>query len=415
VKSKPQSVSGVRFTVLSAQHVFAMFGATVLVPILTGLDPAVALFTSGAGTLLFHLVTGGRVPAYLGSSFAFIAPIIAARDGYGIPAALGGCVVAGLVYLLASALVRAAGPDSITKLLPPVVVGPVIIVIGLILSGAARIMSEGDMLTAMVTLALAIGIAIYARGFFKLIPILLGIAGGYVFAIARGLVDLTPVVQAPWFSLPSFTMPVFHAGAISLIAPVAIATMVEHLGDVLTIGRTVGKDFAKDPGLHRTLLGDGLATSLAGFLGGPPNTTYGENIGVLAITGVHNPAIVRLAAALAVGLSCVSKLGAFIATIPAPVMGGICVLLFGMIAAIGVRTLVDNRVDFADVRNLIIASTILIIGIGKLPFNLGPLAFEGVGPAAIIGVALNRLLPGAPATRAGTKAGGRQAAAGRDA
>ncbi|MEW6522675.1 MAG: solute carrier family 23 protein [Bacillota bacterium] len=413
-KSLPAEVSGVRFTVLSVQHLFAMFGATILVPILTGLDPAVALFTSGAGTLLFHLVTGGKVPAYLGSSFAFIAPIIAAREGYGIAAALGGCVIAGLVYLAGSALVRVAGPESIARLLPPVVVGPVIIVIGLILAGAARIMSEGDMLTAMVTLGIAIAVAIYAKGFFKIIPILLGIGGGYLFALARGLVDFSTVAGAAWISLPRFVTPAFHPAAISLIAPVAIATMVEHVGDVLVIGRTVGKNFTTEPGLHRTLLGDGLATSLAGLLGGPPNTTYGENIGVLAITGVYNPAIIRLAAVLALSLSFVGKLGALIGTIPDQVMGGICVLLFGMIASVGVRTLVENRVDLANVRNLVIASTILVVGIGKLPFHFGVLAFEGVGPAAIIGIILNQVLPNADSQNSAVGKGKKEAAAGRD-
>ncbi|OCL27910.1 uracil permease [Orenia metallireducens] len=409
--------------ILAIQHLFAMFGSTVLVPTLTGLNPAVALFTSGVGTLIFHLITKGQVPAYLGSSFAFIGPIIAAQEGYGLPAALLGCFVAGLIYIVMSAVIHKIGTDFIDNYLPPVVVGPVIMTIGLGLAPVAKDMAMTHLPTAIFTLAVTIGVSVLGRGIFKVIPILLGIISGYIFASFNGLVDLSAVKAASWFALPEFNsifaLDSWGAGisAIALIAPVAIVTMVEHLGDVLALSKTVNKNFIEEPGLHRTLLGDGVATAFASLAGGPPNTTYGENIGVLALTGVHNPVIVEMAAVIVLAMSFIQKIGALIQTIPQAVMGGIVILLFGMIASIGLRTLIDNKVDLSINRNLVIVSTILVIGISGIPLTIDFIAiskflhldnvaiiqtivnqikvleFQGMGLAAMVGIALNILLP----------------------
>ncbi|OUM95685.1 MAG: uracil permease [Firmicutes bacterium ZCTH02-B6] len=400
---------------LSLQHLFAMFGATVLVPILTGMSPAVALFSSGAGTLLFILITGGQVPAYLGSSFAFIAPLSFVVAEWGLPYALGGVVVTGLVYAAVAAGIAASGVGWLKRLLPPVVIGPVIMVIGLGLAPAALDMAglTGDAVTlldpgvqaALITLALAIGAAILLRGWLSMIPVLVAVIGGYVAAWLLGLVDFTAVRAAAWFGVPDFTLPRFSLGPIMVIAPVAVVTMAEHLGDVLVLSRIVGRDFYEKPGLHRTLLGDGLATALAGFVGGPPNTTYGENVGVMAITRVYAVRVIGLTAALAVGLSFIPKLGALIQTIPTPVMGGVAIVLFGTIAASGVRTLVESRVDLSQKRNLIIASVILVVGIGGAALKLGPFELQGMALATVIGVFLNLLLPQSEATASAAESG----------
>ena len=381
--------------ILALQHMFAMFGATVLVPSLTGLDPSVALFTSGLGTLIFHLITGGKVPAYLGSSFAFIAPIIAARTQFGTEGAMVGIVTVGLVYAVMSLAIKYIGTEFFRKLLPPVVVGPVIITIGLGLAPTAKDMASDNLLTALVTLAITIAVSIFARGIFKVIPILMGIIGGYIFAAAQGLIDFNVVQDAAWFALPDFTFPHLSGNlkAISLIAPIALVTMVEHLGDVLALGTTTKNDYINDPGLHRTLLGDGVATAVAGIFGGPPNTTYGENIGVLAITRVYNPFIILMTAVIVIISSFVEKLGVLIQTIPVSVMGGIVFLLFGMIASIGLRTLFENSVDLSNNRNLVIVSVILVIGISNLTISFAGLEFAGMGLAAITGIFLNLVLP----------------------
>lgn len=416
---------------LSLQHVFAMFGATVLVPLLTGLNPLAALFTSATGTIIFHLVTGGKVPAYLGSSFAFISPILlVALDtlpdgsegmGLGYAAAIGACIIAGLIYLATAGLVKAVGLKAIQRFIPPVVVGPVIMTIGLGLAGTAKDMSSGNMFIALFTLAIVIIFSIFAKGFLKLIPILIGLASGYLLTLIlqisavqniafvrdhllpQNLIDFSPVVEAKWFALPQFVseaaygttggieflLPRFSLAAILVIAPIAIVTMVEHLGDMLAISRTTGQDYLEKPGLHRTLMGDGIATAWAGIFGGPPNTTYGENVGVLAITKVYNPIVVQVAALLVLLFSLSPKVGALLGTIPQPVMGGIVILLFGMIASIGIRTLVEKQVDLSKVRNLVIVSTILILGISGIAiFNI-----QGMGLGAIAGIILNILLP----------------------
>ncbi|WP_434655106.1 uracil-xanthine permease family protein [Thermoanaerobacterium thermosaccharolyticum] len=383
---------------LSFQHVFAMFGATILVPLLTGLDPAVTLFTSGLGTLIFHLMTKGKVPAYLGSSFAFIAPIIAATKAYGVRGAFTGMIAAGLVYVAVFILISLTGIDWIEKILPSVVVGPVVMIIGLSLAPTAIQEAQKDLPTALVTVALVIIFSMFGKGFMKVIPILLGTIGGYIFAIFRGLVDFSPVSKASWIAIPKFSFLIGHSpvlawGAVTLIAPLALVAIIEDLGHVLVIGNIVDKDLIKDPGFHRVMLGNGLATSIAALFGGPPSTTYGENIGVLAMTKVYSSRVVEGAAVIAILLSFIQKIGALIQVIPQAVMGGVTIILFGMIAAAGIRTLVENKVDFSDSRNLIIASVILTLGVGGIKIGSGNFVFEGVGPATLAGIILNLVLP----------------------
>ncbi|AEM79699.1 solute carrier family 23 protein [Thermoanaerobacter wiegelii] len=383
---------------LSFQHVFAMFGATILVPLLTGLDPAVTLFTSGLGTLIFHLMTKGKVPAYLGSSFAFIAPIIAATKQFGVRGAFTGMIAAGLVYIVVFIIISLTGIDWLEKLLPPVVVGPVVMIIGLSLAPVAIAQAQKDLATALFTAALIIIFSMFGKGFIKVIPILLGTIGGYIFAITRGLVDFGPVTKASWIAIPKFSFLTGHTpelawGAVSLVAPLALVAIIEDLGHVLVIGNIVEKDLIKDPGFHRVMLGNGLATSIAALFGGPPSTTYGENIGVLAITRVYSSKVIQGAAIIAILLSFIQKIGALIEVIPQPVMGGVTIILFGMIAAAGMRTLVENKVDFSDSRNLIIASVILTLGVGGIKIAFGNFVFEGIGPATLAGILLNLVLP----------------------
>lgn len=379
--------------ILGIQHTFTMFGATVLVPLLTGLDVGVALFTAGIGTLWFHLVTKRKVPVFLGSSFAFIAPVALVVKQYGIPAAQGGIIVAGLLYCVMAAFVYFLGPSFIEKLLPPVITGPIIMVIGLTLAPVAIGSASKNWIIAFIVLLTAIIINIYAKGFIKLVPVIISLIVGYIVSAIAGIINFEPVLQAPWIAVPKFTWPVFNAAAIGLIAPVAVATMVEHVGDVLAVSATVEEDFIKDPGLHRTMIGDGIGTALAGLFGGPANTTYSENTGVLALTRVWKPEVMRIAACMAILLSFIQKVGAAIRTIPEPVIGGISIVLFGMIASIGVRTVVENQVDFKQPRNLIIASVILVLGIGGAVINIGSFKMGGMGLAALVGIILNQILP----------------------
>ena len=389
--------------ILGLQHTVAMFGATVLVPLLTGLNPSVALVSAGAGTLVFHLVTGGRVPVFLGSSFAFIAPMVAASKAGFSPAAIGGGIAAaGLVYALMALVVMAIGSDRVRQVFPPVVTGPVIVVIGLTLAPVAIDMASKGWLLAIVTLAAAIVAAVWMHGLFKMLPILIGVSVGYLVALFTGAVDLTPVRDAAWLGLPPFTPARFEWGAVLLIAPVAFVTVMEHIGDILTNGRVVGQDFFKKPGLHRTLLGDGLATALAGLIGGPANTTYSENTGVLAVTKVYDPAILRIAAVFAILLGFSPKLAALLQTLPPGVLGGISILLFGMIASVGIRTLAEAEIDFTHSRNMIVVALILVLGLGGAVADLGtitvagaevPLQASGMALAAVVGVLVNLLLP----------------------
>jgi uracil permease len=391
-----------RTVLLGAQMLFVAFGALVLVPLLTGLDPNVALFTAGAGTLLFQVVTGFRVPVFLASSFAFIAPITYGVVEFGVAATMSGLMAAGLVYVALAALVRWRGLGIVQRVLPPVVTGPVIMVIGLALAPVAIGMATGtavgaysgqSILVAFVALAATVVTSVFGRGLLKLVPILVGVVVGYAFAALLGMVDLTPIAEAAWFAFPAFVLPAFSLPAILFILPVAIAPAIEHVGDLVAIRAVTGEDYLKKPGLHRTLLGDGLATSLASFLGGPPNTTYSEVTGAVALTRAFNPLIMTVAAVVAMLLAFVGKLGAVLATIPLAVMGGILVILFGSIVVVGMATLVRAQVDLTDTRNLIIAAVILVFGVGGMAFHLGEFSVEGIGLAGIVGVLLNLVLP----------------------
>ena len=398
--------------VLGIQMLFVAFGALVLVPLLTGLDPSIALFTAGAGTLLFHAITGGSVPIFLASSFAFIAPIQFAMKEYGPGATSGALFCAGLVYLLFSGMALVGGRELLNRYLPPIVTGPVIMVIGLKLAPVAVNMTRTfsgsgpadsrALALAACSLLTAVAAVMFGKKWLSLIPILCGIVVGYLVALAIGVVDFAPVKAAAWFQIPwktalasgSFARPVFDAAAILYMLPVALAPAIEHVGDILAISSVTGKNFLATPGLHRTLLGDGLATSLAGILGGPPNTTYSEVTGAVALTKAYDPVLMRIAAVAAILLAFVGKLGALLLTIPGPVMGGIMLLLFGMIAAIGVNSLVKARVDMSASRNLVIASVILTTGIGDMSVACGRFCLGGIGLAGLVGVLLNLVLPG---------------------
>jgi len=383
--------------ILGIQHAFTMFGATVLVPIITGFNISVALFMAGCGTLLFYFITKRKVPAFLGSSFAFIAPVLVVTEKFGLPYACGGIVVAGLLYLLLSLLVSIYGVKKILSFFPPIVTGPIIIVIGLKLAPVAIDMAKGNWGLALVGFAVVTVVSIYAKGFFKVLPVLTGIFIGYLVAIFTGNVDFAPIAQAKWIGWPEFVVAKFNWTAISIIAPVAIATMVEHVGDVLAIGATVEKNLVEDPGLNRTLIGDGLATSLSAMFGGPANTTYSENTGVLALTRVYHPVIMAIAAIFAIFMGLVPKLGAVILTIPTPLIGGISIVLFGMIASIGIRMVVEKKVDFSRSRNLLISAVILVLGLGgavlAIPLGTGKIEIAGMALGAIVGITLNKILP----------------------
>ncbi|MDD3692789.1 MAG: uracil-xanthine permease family protein [Oscillospiraceae bacterium] len=427
--------------VLGIQHLFAMFGATVLVPLVTGFNPALALVSAGIGTLIFHVCTKFKVPVFLGSSFAFIAPVATIVATQGIPAAQGGIIVAGALYIVFALIAFLIGPDRIKRIFPPVVTGPVIIVIGLGLSYAAindslglvRVFDVSDagafsstlnfdiksLLISLFVVIVVVCVSVFLKGFFRLIPILFGIIAGYILCVILNLaglftMDFSPVADAPWVNIPYvsegfFTLPSFSWTAILTIAPVAIVTFMEHIGDITTNGTVVGQNFFNDPGLHRTLLGDGIATAFAGFIGGPANTTYSENTGVLATTKNYNPKILRLTAVFAIILGLFGKFGAILQTIPAPVKGGVEIVLFGMIASIGIRTLADADLDFTHSRNLIIVALILVVGLGiniatydplnftttgvSVSFGKIDMSFSGLFIAVIVGVLANLLLP----------------------
>ncbi|MFZ3272889.1 MAG: solute carrier family 23 protein [Lutibacter sp.] len=379
--------------IVGIQFLFVAFGATVLVPLLIDIDPSVALFTAGVGTLIFHLITKGKVPIFLGSSFAFIAPIIAATKLYGYPGALGGIIAVGLVYGVVSFIVKMWGLKVIEKIFPAVVIGPVIMIIGLSLASVGVDMAKSNWFIAFSALITAIVVVIYTKGLIKLIPIFIGIIVGYIISIFAGLVDFTSVSEAAWFSLPKFTAPKFNWGAILYMLPVAIAPIIEHVGDIYAIGGVAEKEFVKEPGLHRTLLGDGIATAFAGLMGGPPNTTYSEVTGAVALTKITDPRVLRIAAVTAIVFSLVGKISAILKTIPPAVLGGIMLLLFGMIASIGIKTLIDAKTDFTITRNQVIVSVILTIGIGGAQMSYGNFSLAGIGLASVIGVILNLILP----------------------
>jgi uracil permease len=386
-----------RKTIVGVQFLFVAFGSTVLVPLLVGLDPATALFTAGIGTLIFHLVTKGKVPIFLGSSFAFIAPILSASAQWGMAGTIGGFAGVALVYFLMSALIKWQGRKLLDTLFPPVVIGPVIILIGLSLSPAAVNMAKENWLLAFISLISAILVLVFGRGLVKLVPVVIGIVVGYVVALCLGLVDLSAVATAPWFALPPmiahFQLPQFAWEPFVFMIPVAIAPVIEHIGDVYVVGAVAEKDFVKDPGLHRTMLGDGLACLFASFVGGPPVTTYSEVTGAMQITRVTHPQVIRIAAGTAIVFSVIGKLSALLQSIPSAVLGGIMLLLFGSIASVGVQNLINHKVDLNQTRNIIIVSVTLTMGIGGAVLTFGTFSISGIGLSAVIGVLLNLLLP----------------------
>jgi len=392
-----------KLVVLGIQHTFVMFGATVLVPLLTGLDVGVTLFAAGIGTWLFHVLTKFKVPVFLGSSFAFIPPIIAITKQTGdIRYATGGIVIAGLVYVVVAVIFKFVKYETLHKILPPQVTGPMIILIGMMLASVAIDNANGTYSEnidqnmawgiALFTFAVAVIVKRVFKGFITALPVLIALISGYILSAILGVIDYSSIGDASWFGLPHFQFPIFAAGAIAMTVPIAFVTMVEHFGDILAIGNVVGKDFIKDPGIHRTLMGDGLATSLSALIGGPANTTYSENTGAVALTGVYNPVVMRIAAIFAILLSIIPKFTALIGTVPAPVIGGISILLFGMISSIGIKNMVDAKVDLTNASNLIVAAAMLVLGLGGASFKLGVVDLSGLGLAAIVGIILNLLL-----------------------
>ena len=410
VDQRPSFGKGI---LLSFQHVFAMFGATILVPLILGMPVSVALFASGVGTLIYMFATGFRVPVYLGSSFAFITAMSLAMKEMGgdVSAAQTGVILTGFVYVLVAASVRFAGTKWIDKLLPPIIIGPMIIVIGLGLASSAvtnaGLVADGNWknaLVAVVTFLIAAFINTKGKGFLRIIPFLFAIIGGYLFALALGLVDFTPVLQANWIEIPGFYLPFNTGGAFKqydlyfgpetiAILPIAIVTISEHIGDHTVLSQICGRQFLKDPGLHRTLLGDGIATSVSAFLGGPANTTYGENTGVIGMTRIASVSVIRNAAFIAIALSFLGKFTALISTIPSAVLGGMSILLYGVIASNGLKVLIKERVDFGQMRNLIIASAMLVLGLGGAILKLGPVTLSGTALSAMTGILLNLILP----------------------
>ena len=410
VDQRPSTGKGI---LLSFQHVFAMFGATILVPLILGMPVSVALFASGVGTIIYMIATGFRVPVYLGSSFAFITAMSLAMKELGgdVSAAQTGVILTGFIYVLVAAGVRFAGTKWIDKLLPPIIIGPMIIVIGLGLASSAvtnaGLVADGNWknaLVAVVTFLIAAFINTKGKGFLRIIPFLFAIIGGYLFALTLGLVDFTPVLKANWFEIPGFYFPFSTGGAFEeyslyfgpetiAILPIAIVTISEHIGDHTVLGQICGRQFLKEPGLHRTLLGDGIATSVSAFLGGPANTTYGENTGVIGMTRIASVSVIRNAAFIASALSFLGKFTALISTIPNAVLGGMSILLYGVIASNGLKVLIKERVDFSQMRNLIIASAMLVLGLGGAILKLGPVTLSGTALSAMTGIILNLILP----------------------
>ncbi|EOD6170139.1 solute carrier family 23 protein [Enterococcus faecalis] len=404
IKDRPQAFHWVG---LSLQHLFTMFGATVLVPILVGIDPGIALVSSGLGTMVYLITTKGKIPAYLGSSFAFIAAMQMLMKSDGYPAIAQGAMTTSLVYLIVSLIIKKIGSDWLDKILPPIVVGPVVMVIGLGLAANAannamynnNVYDFKYIAVALITLGLTIFYNMFFKGFLGLIPILLGIVSGYLVALAFGIIDLTPIKEAAWFALPNFEVPFvqyepkLYLNAITTMAPIAFVTMTEHIGHLMVLNKLTKRNFFQDPGLSKTLMGDGLAQIVAGFVGGPPVTSYGENIGVLAITRVHSVFVIGGAAVFAVALGFVGKLSALILSIPGPVISGISFVLFGVIAASGLKILIDNKINFDKKKNLLIASVILVIGIGGLVFKVGTFELSSMALATVLGIVLNLILP----------------------
>ena len=397
-----ENQSKLKQSFVGLQMLFVAFGALVLVPLITGLDSNTALLTAGIGTLLFQLCTGKQVPIFLASSFAFIAPIQYGIQTWGIATTMGGLASAGLVYLALSILVKLRGTEALQRIFPPIVVGPVIIIIGMGLAPVAVDMSLGKnsayayndaILVSMVTLLTTLSVAVFAKGLMKLIPIMFGITAGYILCLFLGLINFQPVIDAPWFSLPKLTAPEFNLEAILYMLPIAIAPAVEHVGGIMAISSVTGKDFLKKPGLHRTLLGDSLATAAASLVGGPPNTTYSEVTGAVMLTRNFNPNIMTWAAIWAIAISFCGKVGAFLSTIPTIVMGGIMMLVFGSIAVVGMSTLIRGKVDVTEARNLCIISVVMTFGIGNMFVDVGNVSLKGISLCAVVAIILNLVLP----------------------
>ena len=397
-----ENQSKLKQSFVGLQMLFVAFGALVLVPLITGLDSNTALLTAGVGTLLFQLCTGKQVPIFLASSFAFIAPIQYGIQTWGIATTMGGLASAGLVYLALSILVKLRGTEALQRIFPPIVVGPVIIIIGMGLAPVAVDMSLGKnsayayndaILVSMVTLLTTLSVAVFAKGLMKLIPIMFGITAGYILCLFLGLINFHPVIDAPWFSLPKLTAPEFNLEAILYMLPIAIAPAVEHVGGIMAISSVTGKDFLKKPGLHRTLLGDSLATAAASLVGGPPNTTYSEVTGAVMLTRNFNPNIMTWAAVWAIAISFCGKVGAFLSTIPTIVMGGIMMLVFGSIAVVGMSTLIRGKVDVTEARNLCIISVVMTFGIGNMFVDVGNVSLKGISLCAVVAIILNLVLP----------------------
>lgn len=395
-----------RDAIIGAQMLLVAFGALVLVPLLTGLNSNVALFTAGVGTLLFQIVTRGQIPIFLASSFAFIAPINYGVQTWGLTATLGGMIAVGLFYMFLSFMIKVRGIGFIINLLPPIVTGSVIAVIGLILAptgmkmamgiaGTEQVIPQGTaLIVSMSSLTATVLVSILGKGILRLLPIIVGIVVGCIVSALLGILDLSPVANAKWFSFPDFTFPTFELAPILYFVPVALAPAIEHFGDVLAISSVTGKNFLEKPGISRTMFGDGIATSFACLLGGPPNTTYSEVTGAVALTKSFNPAIMTWAAIAAILLSCVGKLGAVLHCVPMPVMGGIMILLFGSILVVGLNTLVQSRENLMETRNLVIVAMVIIFGIGGISIDIGDFHLSGIGLSALIGVILNLILPG---------------------
>ena len=394
-----------KLAVSGAQILFVAFGAMVLVPLLTGLNPSLALLGAGIGTLLFQIVTKRKVPIFLGSSFAFIAPIIYSIKTWGLPSTMFGLFAAGFMYFVFATLIRWRGLATVNRLLPPVVIGPVIMVIGLSVAAAASEMAMGKsggnqvvgyadaLILSGFTFAVTVVVSVFGSRMMKLVPILIGVAAGYILALVMGLVDTAAIAAAPWFAVPHFETPQVNWQAALFMLPVAIAPAIEHIGGIMAIGNVTGNNYTKDPGLDKTLAGDGLGVCVAGLIGGPPVTTYGEVTGAVMITKNSNPVIMTWAAIFAIAMAFFGKFNAFLASIPLPVMGGIMLLLFGTIASLGIKTLVDAKVDLMQPKNLVIVSSVLTVGVGGMSVHVGTLSFAGVGLCAILAIVLNCLLP----------------------
>jgi uracil permease len=392
-------------SLFGAQILFVVFGGLVTLPVLTGLDPGVALLTAGAGTLIFQFITKRKVPVFLASSFAFLAPIMVAVKTWGIPATMGGLMVAALIYFILSGLFKWKGKDILDLVFPPIVIGPIIIVIGLILAPVAVSMALGKgnpanlipqksaLIVALISLVATVIVSLFGKGKFRLVPILCGMLAGYLVSLPFSIIDFSGVAQAPWIALPRFVLPEWNWKAVVFLLPAGIAPAIGHFGDILTISAVTGRNYLKDPGVHRTLLGDGVSSLVAACVGGPPNSAYTEVTGTVALTKLYNPAIMTWAAIFAIGLAFIGKLGAFIQTIPTPVTGGILILLFGTIIVTGINSLVKVGQDLLQLRNLLIVTLMLVFGIGGIVFSAGAFTFEGVALATVLGIILNLVLP----------------------